>query len=107
MRTRKLGEFVIIEMEGALNFESAEQLRLTLDHADHASASHFVLDLTQVPFLDSTAIGVMVAGHNRLSDAGGGLRVAGPQRDVARILKAGGLDRYIKVFPTVDQAVAG
>ncbi|WP_333741629.1 STAS domain-containing protein [Streptomyces sp. IBSBF 2806] len=64
-----------------------------------------VADLSNVTFIDSTGINVLVAAHQRVSDAQGWLRLAGAQEPVARVLRLVGLDTLIDFHPSVEQAL--
>jgi len=75
----------------------AELLRL----ADTAAA-RIVLDLSEVPLCDSSALSLFVQVHQRATAAGGWLRLTGPQPMVRRILRVTNLDQLIRVQAAVD-----
>ncbi len=55
-----------------------------------------ILDLSEVTFLDSTTIGVLVGQRNRLVKDGGDLVVRGPANLVRRTLEIVGLSDWIE-----------
>lgn len=65
-----------------------------------------VLDLTDVEFLDSTALGTMVGALRRVRDAGGQLRVVLPVTTARRIFEITGLDEVLDVYPSRDVATS-
>ena len=75
----------------------AELLRL----ADTA-ASRIVLDLSEVPLCDSSALSLFVQVHQLATAAGGGLRLVGLQPMVRQILHVTNLDQLIPVQAAGD-----
>ena len=66
-----------------------------------------VLDLTAVPFMDSSGLGVIVACLKRLREIGGELAlVSPPSSPPTKLLSLTGLDHAIPTHATLDQAVA-
>ena len=70
-------------VEGEVDVSNADELR---DAVDCALAHDAPVDLSQVPYIDSTGIGVLVGAAHRAADAGKKLVVASPQKNVARVL---------------------
>jgi len=64
-----------------------------------------VVDLSQVSFLDSSGLGVLVMVHRRIRAVGGSLRLAACQPEVVSIFHITALDRVIEMFPTVEDAL--
>jgi anti-sigma B factor antagonist len=54
------------------------------------------IDLSEVTFIDSSAIGVLVGAQTRLTDAGGGLRLRNPQDLPRRVLEIVGFGEWIE-----------
>ena len=54
-----------------------------------------MIDLSQVTFIDSTALGVIIGGVKRLHERDGRLALVASSRPVVRILDITGLDRVL------------
>lgn len=98
---------IVVELAGELDVYSAPQLRDVLAEAAARSAPLIVVDLAALEFMDSSGLGVLVAGWKRARAQGGRLSVAAPSARVARIFRTTGLDRALPVFATVAAAEAG
>ena len=61
------------------------------------NACHVVLDMSQVTYIDSTGLGLLVKTDKRLSAAGRRLVILRPHPSVRRILEITGLDRHFRV----------
>lgn len=73
-------------VEGEVDVSNADELRDAVDSALALDAPEVTVDLSQVPYIDSTGIGVLVGAAHRATDAGKKLVVASPQKNVARVL---------------------
>ncbi len=73
-------------VSGEVDVSNADELRSALDAALADAAGELNVDLSEVPYIDSTGIGVLVGAAHRASDAGKKLVVANPQKNVARVL---------------------
>ncbi len=65
-----------------------------------------IFDLKSLDYLNSYAIGQLVAWHNHLKKNGGRLIIAGPSKNVEDIFNIVGISTMLKIFPDVESAVA-
>jgi anti-sigma B factor antagonist len=63
-----------------------------------------IFDLTGVTHLDSTGIGIIVMSAGQMKEAGGELRLAGPNEHVEQVLKLTSIDKLVTWTPTVKEA---
>jgi anti-sigma B factor antagonist len=64
-----------------------------------------VVDLAEVDFVDSTALGVLIEARAKLENRQSFL-LAAPGRETHRALTISGLDRHLAVHETVEAALA-
>lgn len=77
----------LVSVVGEVDVSCADELRAEIDaQLSQGIDGELVVDLSQVPYIDSTGIGVLVGAAHRAQEAGGTLVVARPQRNVARVL---------------------
>ena len=95
----------VVSVAGEIDITTAPQLRDQLAELIEAGHDRIVVDLNQVGFLDSTALGVMVGAHKRLRDRGHGLALACTQPSILRVLDVTGLSSVFAMHDTVDAAV--
>jgi anti-sigma B factor antagonist len=107
LQLRRAGPWTVVAVEGELDLYTAPQLRDAVLAAVADGADHVVLDLTGVPFMDSSGLGVVVACLKRLREGGGDLAVVTPPGSPpTKLLSLTGLDRAIATHATVDEATA-
>jgi anti-sigma B factor antagonist len=99
-----VGAAVVVHLQGELDLYNAEELRSTLAETIAGGPARIVIDLADVEFVDSTALGVLLEAHARL--APGTLQLARPRLETRRALQVSGLDRRLPVFDSIDQAFA-
>ena len=73
-------------VSGEVDVSNADELRTALDQALSSGATELTVDLAEVPYIDSTGIGVLVGAAHHAAERGVRLEVARPQRNVARVL---------------------
>ena len=94
----------VVSLAGELDLYNAEDVRAALLEACEDEPDVLVIDLAEVTFIDSTALGVLIEARSRLADRGG-FRLAAPGLESRRALEVSGLDRHFSVFDTVNDAL--
>src|SRR2546423_4848701 len=72
IETENVGDAVVLHVAGEVDVFTAPQLREALVGAIEQGSRDVVVDLQGVDFLDSTGLGVLVAGLKRVRQYGGG-----------------------------------
>ncbi len=95
----------VVCVEGELDLATAPRLKKALGEMLRAGFAQLVVDLAQVTFMDSTALGVLI-GANRSLDVGSRLAIVCTDPNVLRIFELSGLDGTFAIFSTFDEALA-
>jgi anti-sigma B factor antagonist len=95
---------MIVSLAGELDLYNAEEVRRALLHACAEKPSVLVVDLGEVRFIDSTALGVLIEARSRMADRQS-FRLAAPGLETRRALEVSGLDRHFLVHDTVPEAL--
>lgn len=91
---------MIVHLSGDLDIAAKDELRSHLEAASEKS-DKVGLNLSQVQYADSTALGLFIALRNRLMERGGGVELIDPSPQVRKLLGYAGLD---KTFVIVENA---
>jgi anti-sigma B factor antagonist len=94
---------VVVSLAGELDLYNAEEVRSALLEACAAEPQVLVVDLAEVRFIDSTALGVLIEARSRMADRSG-FRLAAPGLETRRALEVSGLDRHFLVHDTGAEA---
>jgi anti-anti-sigma factor len=104
LEVREQGGLVILTAQGEINFENAtlvsEAIRERL-----SVRRHFVLDLTQVPFMDSTSLGCLLDTLKVVRERDGVLCLAGMADNVRRVFDLLDASRLFPIHASVDEAL--
>jgi anti-sigma B factor antagonist len=95
---------VVVSLAGELDLYNAEEVRSALLHATAGEPDVLVVDLEEVRFIDSTALGMLIEARSRMPDRSG-FRLAAPGLETRRALEVSGLDRHFLVHDTVAEAL--
>ena len=85
------GDSRVIRVRGEVDVSNKDELNAAIADAQAADAHEVEVDLTEVSYIDSSGIGVLVAAAHRASDSGTRFFVSHPQRNVARVLSMLGM----------------
>ncbi len=77
---------------GELDEHSANYTRITLDDMfDKPTFKKIIIDLSELDFMDSTGIGVLIGRYKRMKDKNIPIFIANPSSHAERIFKITGL----------------
>lgn len=99
------GGAIVVRLSGELDLYNAETLRNALFDTAAEEPERLVVDLADVRFIDSTALGVLIETRGRLP-GGRGFLLAAPGLETSRALAVSGLDRHFAIHATVGDALA-
>ena len=95
----------VIRLGGELDLYNADAVREALFTACDGGPERVVVDLSEVEFMDSTALGVLIEARTKLPNRKAFL-LASAGLETRRALHISGLDRHFSVHDSVDDALA-
>jgi anti-sigma B factor antagonist len=98
--------YAVVAVTGEIDAGTEQRFRDALTSALSDGPVHLVVDLSDVGFMASAGIGVLMGVRRVLADSGGRLALASPHGEVAQVLAITGVSEMIPVTPTVADAVA-
>ena len=99
-----VGTARVVRLGGELDLYNAVEVRTALADACAAAPERLVVDLGEVEFIDSTALGVLIETRTKLKNRDGFL-LAAPGLETRRALQISGLDKLFTVHDTVPEAL--
>ncbi len=96
------GSYTLCRPVGELDAYTVSQFREVL--AELATTPRLLIDLSEVPFMDSAGLGALIGGIRRTREAEGEVSVACSRPTLTRLLHTTGFDRIVPVTETVDEA---
>jgi anti-sigma B factor antagonist len=96
----------IFSPEGAIDLHVSPEMRASLRAIIDEKPKRLVVDLSRVPYVDSSGLAVLIGAMQSLEHEGGTFLLAGAQETVQVILESARLDKYFRLFPNVEAALA-
>ena len=94
MRINSTGEVLTIYLEGEIDHHSARFMREEIDKAvDFNMPSLLILDFTDITFMDSSGIGLVMGRFKNLQKNGAKLHLVNLSDNIYRIMKLAGIER--------------
>ncbi len=94
---REEGTTTFLAASGEIDAHTSTTLDAAVDQALATDAEELVIDLGQVPFMDSMGIRVLVRAQRAIDERGGSMRIVEVSPAVARALDYAGLTEHLTV----------
>jgi anti-anti-sigma factor len=95
----------LVSVSGELDLYVERDLRGSLAAADRLGVHTVVVDLSGVSFMDSTICGILVGEAKRRRSSDGELVLVTNGPSTSRVLELAGIDRVVRMFPTLHEAM--
>jgi anti-sigma B factor antagonist len=107
VRVRNKGKVSIVDVTGKLTAGQEAPLRDAVKELVTADRRLFILNMLEVPFMDSAGLGETAACKMRITSRGGTVKLLLPDRGkVLEILEVTGLDQAFELFHDEGEALA-
>ncbi|MEV6949268.1 STAS domain-containing protein [Streptomyces sp. NPDC051172] len=94
----------IITISGELDVDTGLVLQHQLAGQVVHGRRHLVLDLAEVPFMDSSGLGVIIRAINEVRSIDGSVSLAAPSQVVRRLIDLTGVSMSCRIFDSADAA---
>lgn len=101
----EMGGRTVVSAAGELDAHTAPALAAEVGPLSSRPGGALVVDLTEVSFVDSTGLGVLVTALKHAREAGGTLDLVVAAPRVLKVLALTGLDVVIPMHSTLDEAL--
>jgi anti-sigma B factor antagonist len=88
----------LISLAGDFDLHAGPEFERRVLEALGRSATELVIDLTEVSFIDSTTIGILMRTRKRLAPLGGRVLVVTSDRNILRLFEITALDRMFEIY---------
>jgi anti-sigma B factor antagonist len=97
----------IVVPSGELDLVSAPELQAQLEHAWKSGTEQVIVDLREVPFMDSTGLHVIVGAHQHAQESGLAFGVVDGGEQVHKLLSLTGMLDTLSVAASPDELLGG
>lgn len=101
---RKSGDATIVDLIGDVDLHHSPALHAALVELANERPRRLVLNLAEVPYMDSSGVGTLVEVFRRVNKYEGKMVLCGLTQRVRSIFEITKLDRFFTICDTPDQA---
>lgn len=112
MEAKMIKKFVIhenaaiVSLSGELDQYAAAALKSKIDIETEASHKHnLIMDLSDVTFMDSSGIGLIIGRYKLMKAIGGKIAVCGGNKGVKKVIELSGLTKIIPYYESPEEAL--
>ena len=105
VRTQDYNNVTVIEMQGELDADFAEQLQNTISDVITTNKTGIVLDMRGVGFIDSKGLEQILWARDYCNENKRGIRIAGLDENCVKILEITRLENEFDHYPELSEAV--
>jgi anti-sigma B factor antagonist len=103
---RPIGEHAyLISLAGDFDLHVGPEFERRVLEALGRGASELLIDLSEVSFIDSTTIGILMRTRKRLAPVGGRVLVVTSDRNILRLFEITALDRMFEIYARRSDAL--
>ncbi|HEY9187541.1 MAG TPA: STAS domain-containing protein [Ignavibacteria bacterium] len=108
VKTTKLeNDIVVLELRGRfVGGDETDLLKKTIQELQEQGNKKLVIDLEKVLYLNSTALGILVAAHTHYAKEGGQVKLCGITKNIENIFVITKLTLVFSVYENQLEAVA-
>jgi anti-sigma B factor antagonist len=106
LTTERHAEIGVVAAAGEVDLATVPALRQTISEQIAEGTSFLLVDLSDVTFIDSTGLGVLVGAGKKVAGVGGSMRIVCDNPRILRLLALTGLSRALGVHHTREDAMA-
>lgn len=104
-QVREISNVDILVPVGRIDASCSSEVRDRMALMVQRGSRRMVIDLSEVHFIDSSGLGMLVSGLRLAKKTGGALKLAALNADLKHLFECTRLDRLFEIFADVDQAV--
>jgi anti-sigma B factor antagonist len=107
INSRTVGSVTILDLKGNLTIGSGEEeLSGMIAQLLSDGRRHMLLNLADVPVIDSSGIGGLIKTFTRVKNSGGKLKLLNPSRNTRQLLSITGLLSVLEIFDDETAALS-
>jgi len=96
----------VLPLEGQIDLHVSAKVAESIAELIKEKPARLVVDVSQVTYIDSSGLAVLINGMRDVEDYGGIFILAGVREEVRPIFETARLEKFFLIFPSVDEALA-
>lgn len=101
-----INNWVVASLHGAFTIKDTSEIQVLLEEVLENDHPLLAFDISQVPFLDSSAIGSIISAKKQLNQKGGYICLFGANEVISDIFETVRLAKHITLYVDRDEFIA-
>jgi anti-anti-sigma factor len=102
---RQRGYHKILSINGEFDFYDLRQLEKELFSAIDETCISIVIDMKEVSYMNSSMMGILVAGCNKMKAHHGEFALINIHKDILKIIRLAMLDKSFRIYESEDDLI--
>lgn len=102
---RRMDGAVVVDVVGELTLRESPDFHSTLIELCDEAPGKLVVNLSEVPFIDSSGVGTLTDIFRRMKKRGGELALVGLGKMVRSVFEITRLDQFLSIYETEEEAL--
>ena len=95
---------LVVKIQGEIDHHTADDIRFEIEKALYkTNTKNIIFDFSQVGFMDSSGIGMIIGRYKELKKIGGQVFAINISSEVNRIFDISGLKKIINCFSSIEE----
>jgi len=105
VKDKKVGEVVILTVDGEINFNSSPDFRKAFLKVLDSKEQKVIVNLASVAYVDSSGLATLVEAHQKIKNSGGRLKLTNLTGKVKSLFEITKLEKLFEIFPSEEEAL--
>jgi len=107
IKQKPQNEVMVLELSGKImGGPDFDKFKGEVDDLTEKGFRKVVLDMSGVPWINSTGLGILITGYTTIKKAGGSMKVCNVKERVLSIFYIAQLQSIFQVYETLEEAMA-
>jgi anti-anti-sigma factor len=106
LHTKTLEDYLVIEFDGRLDAVTADEVEVQIYDLINRGNKNIILDFSNLVFISSLGLRVVLATLKKIKALGGKLRVCNMNEEITEVFDISGFNSIFSIFESLEQALA-
>lgn len=103
--TKEYRRVAVVSVSGRIDTSTSAQFEETITELIDKGHFNLVMDFSEVDFLSSSGLRILVTTRKKLREMGGDVVLANPSQRAADSVEIAGLDKLFQSYPNREEAI--
>jgi len=105
LHTKTLEDYLVIEFDGRLDAVTADDVETQINGMINHGNKNLILDFSNLTFISSLGLRVVLATLKKIKALGGKLRVCNMNEEITEVFDISGFNAIFSIFDSLDSAL--